>query len=110
MAYDKCNLELDSSIAASSIPARINIDARVPPWGLRLFRSADISEQVIPQHPFQFVACIMNLIFSGNYICKVTPRICKEKGSYIGQLLKYISKSLFRYCLWKVYIIPLIIY
>ncbi|KYN01241.1 hypothetical protein ALC62_07860 [Cyphomyrmex costatus] len=45
MAYDKSNLELDSSIGASSIPARVNIGAYVPrrPWGL-LFRSADISE------------------------------------------------------------------
>jgi len=30
MAYDKCNLEPDSSIGASSIPARVNIGARVP--------------------------------------------------------------------------------
>jgi len=44
MAYDKCNLELDSSIGASSIPARVNIDARVSSRGLRLFRSADISK------------------------------------------------------------------
>lgn len=29
MAYDKCNLERDSSIGASSIPARVNIGARV---------------------------------------------------------------------------------
>jgi len=46
MAYDKSNLELDSSIGASSIPTRIDIGAYVSrrPWGLRLFRSADISE------------------------------------------------------------------
>ncbi|EGI66923.1 hypothetical protein G5I_04731 [Acromyrmex echinatior] len=46
MAYDKSNLELDSSIGASSIAVRVNIGAYVSqrPWGLRLFRSADISE------------------------------------------------------------------
>ena len=37
MAYDKSNLELDSSIGASSIPARVNIGAYVSRrlWGLR---------------------------------------------------------------------------
>lgn len=41
MAYDKCNLERDGSIGASSIPARVNIGARVSLRG-GPFRSADI--------------------------------------------------------------------
>lgn len=45
MAYDKCNLERDSSIGASSIPARVNIGARVSRGGLRPFRSADTHRQ-----------------------------------------------------------------
>lgn len=96
MAYDKSNLELDSSIDASSIPARANIGAYVSrrPWGLRLFRSADISG--VSYSPFQFVACIMNLIFSGNWLVKYSNSMDVQGERRLGQILfkRHVSKSI----------------